>query len=149
MQTYTGKQFFPLDPRIEDIDIVDIAAGLSAMCRYNGQCTRFYSVAEHATLLFRRAPDHFKRAALLHDASEAYITDSITPVKRELTNYYQIENRLMRAIAQRYHFDRSSSHPRQAYFAGRDRAKHGASAGTVASCDHVPRARRHVGILGS
>ena len=48
IQTYSGKKFYPLDPRPEDIDIRDIAHALSLNCRFNGHCRCFYSVAEHS-----------------------------------------------------------------------------------------------------
>lgn len=102
MQTYTGLAFYPLDPRPSEINIADIAAGLSKMCRYGGQCTRFYSVAEHSVLVAEKAPDEFKLDALMHDASEAYLSDVIRPIKSSLTNYLQIEERLQRTIAERF-----------------------------------------------
>lgn len=33
MQTWSGRQFWPLDPRVEDIDLRDIAHSLSMQCR--------------------------------------------------------------------------------------------------------------------
>lgn len=48
MQTFSGIQFYPLDPRVEDVRIEDIARALAMQCRYNGHVTRFYSVAEHS-----------------------------------------------------------------------------------------------------
>ena len=51
MQTFTGRQFFPLDPHPNDVDPVDIAHALSLICRYGGHTRRFYSVAEHCVLL--------------------------------------------------------------------------------------------------
>lgn len=51
MQTYTGRQFHPLDPHADDIDIADIARSLSMQCRYNGQVRRFYSVGQHCVLV--------------------------------------------------------------------------------------------------
>ncbi len=41
IQTYTGKQFWPLDPRPEDVDIEDIANALSNLGRYAGHTTAF------------------------------------------------------------------------------------------------------------
>lgn len=38
LRTYTGKRFYPLDPRIEEIDIEDIAHALSMLCRFGGHC---------------------------------------------------------------------------------------------------------------
>jgi len=51
LSTYTGKKFFPFDPRPEQICIEDIAHGLSMLCRFSGQCPYFYSVAEHSIYL--------------------------------------------------------------------------------------------------
>jgi hypothetical protein len=48
IQTYTGKKFWPLDPRPEDVDIEDIAHALAMQCRFGGHCLRFYSNAEHS-----------------------------------------------------------------------------------------------------
>lgn len=102
MQTSSGRQFWPLDPRPEEIHIEDIAHALGMLCRYGGQCLRFYSVAEHCVLMARAAPAEYKLAALLHDASEAYLSDVIRPIKPHLSNYLEIEARLERAIAERF-----------------------------------------------
>ena len=81
IQTYTGRQFWPLDPRIEDIDIHDIAHALSHQCRYSGHCLRFYSVAEHSVLLSHHVAGEHMLWALLHDAWEAYLA-AIPEVER-------------------------------------------------------------------
>jgi hypothetical protein len=81
MQTYTGLQFWPLDPKPEEICIEDIAHALSMMCRYNGHCQRFYSVAEHSVLVSLNVDQRFALHGLLHDASEAYFGDIIRPIK--------------------------------------------------------------------
>jgi hypothetical protein len=102
MQTYSGRQFWPLDPRPEDIHIEDIAAALSKMCRYSGHCLQFYSVAEHCVHAANAAPRGMALTALLHDASEAYLCDIIRPIKSSLTNYLDIERRLEGVIAARF-----------------------------------------------
>lgn len=102
MQTATGRQFWPLDPRPDDVFIEDIAHALSLLCRFGGHCLRFYSVAEHSVLLARAAPAHLKKWALLHDAAEAYIVDVPRPLKPFLTNYKQAEAAVMRAIEFRF-----------------------------------------------
>lgn len=101
MQTYTGQQFWPVDPRIADIDMTDVAHALGMTCRFAGHCLRFYSVAEHSVLLARKMPTlELKRWALIHDAPEAYIGDLVHPLKKQLPEYKIIENRIMATIAQ-------------------------------------------------
>ena len=42
IQTYTGKKFPLINPNPAQVDILDIARGLSMQCRFNGQCNKFY-----------------------------------------------------------------------------------------------------------
>ena len=42
LQTFSGRIFFPMDPRAEEVFIEDIAHSLSMQCRYAGHCLRFY-----------------------------------------------------------------------------------------------------------
>ena len=102
IQTFTGRMFWALDPQPEDLHITDIAHGLSNMCRYNGHCSSFYSVAEHCVHLYKVAPAAHKFWALMHDASEAYICDIPGPFKHALTNYREIEERIMKVVAAKY-----------------------------------------------
>jgi hypothetical protein len=51
IQTYSGKAFWPLDPKPEDIDMVDIAHALSNKCRYQGHTTKFYCPTEDQRIL--------------------------------------------------------------------------------------------------
>lgn len=102
IQTATGGQFWPIDPRPSEIAIEDIAHALSMLCRFGGHCRRFYSVAEHSVLLARAvAPEH-RAWALLHDASEAYLVDVPRPLKPFLTGYAEAESRIMTAVCSRF-----------------------------------------------
>lgn len=93
--TFTGIEFAPLAPRLEDIDIRDIAHGLSNLCRFSGQCRKFYSVAEHSVLVSRLTPPEYALGALLHDASEAYgLNDVAGPIKSFFPDYVKAEDRL-------------------------------------------------------
>lgn len=103
MQTYSGFQFWPLDPVVEEIDIVDIAHALAHQCRYAGHSNRFYSVAEHCVLASRAMPDpELKLVTLMHDASEAYLVDVPRPVKPFLRGYVEAEAQLEKIIALKY-----------------------------------------------
>lgn len=102
IQTVLGRQFWPIDPRANEVFIDDIAHALSMLCRFGGHCLRFYSVAEHSVLLSRAvAPEH-KRWALLHDASEAYLVDVPRPLKPFLQGYQKAEAKIMTAICERF-----------------------------------------------
>ena len=105
MQTFTGKQFWPMDPRVDEVCIADIAHALSMQCRYAGHCTEFYSVAEHSVRVSWIVPAPCAMWGLLHDASEAYLVDLPRPIKRYSAlgdRYREIEERLMLVIAARF-----------------------------------------------
>lgn len=107
MQTFTGKQFFPLDPRPADVDIVDIAHALSMQCRYNGHVERFYSVAEHCVLVSQVVSPEHALWGLLHDATEAYVGDMVRPLKLHMPAYCEVEDRVMVAIAEKFSIDQT------------------------------------------
>lgn len=102
METYSGGKFYPLDPRPDEIDIKDIAHALSNICRFAGHVSKFYSVAQHSVLVSRIVPEELKLTALLHDASEAYLSDIPRPLKLSLPEYQKIEHSVMTAIAIKY-----------------------------------------------
>lgn len=113
MQTFTGRQFYPLAPRADDVDIVDIAHSLAMQCRYNGHTQRFYSVAEHCVLMSDWFLDdsgvlgdeearNLALWALLHDATEAYVGDMVRPLKRSMPSFCAAEDVIMRVIAEKY-----------------------------------------------
>lgn len=110
MNTYTGHIFDPMHMTIEDVDTEDIAHALSLLCRGGGHIQYFYSVGQHSINCCKEAMarGYSKRvqlACLLHDASEAYISDIIRPVKVHLDNYLEIENQIMTVILRKYHID--------------------------------------------
>lgn len=105
MMTHTGRKFYPLSPRPEDIDPLDIAHSLAHLCRYNGHTDRFYSVAEHCILMSLVMPTpELALEALLHDGSEAYVGDMVRPLKHtdEMAPYRMAEDYVMDAIAARF-----------------------------------------------
>lgn len=113
MQTYTGIAFFPLDPRVADIDPDDIAHALAMICRYGGHTRRFYTVAEHCVKMSQAVSPENALWALLHDATEAYVGDMIRPLKRQILQYRDIERNLMDHICAR--FDLDPTEPEEVY----------------------------------
>lgn len=104
IQTFTGRHIEPLNPSWEDIDIVDIAHGLSNICRYGGQCSSHYSVAQHSVYVSYNVKPKNMLNALLHDASEAYLGDVPSPIKRtdEYGFYRKVEAKLQNMIIEKY-----------------------------------------------
>lgn len=103
MNTWSGRQFDPLHMQPTDVSLKDIAHALSLLCRGGGHLDRFYSVGQHCINCAREAhargwSNRLVLACLLHDASEAYISDIIRPVKIHLDNYREIEDRIMSVI---------------------------------------------------
>jgi uncharacterized protein len=108
----SGGYFDLANPRPEDVNIEDIATGLSNICRYNGQLPdgKWYSVAEHCVLCYdycSSAVQHYSKPwllkdVLLHDAAEAYCGDVSKPLKNLLLEssdvYERIENSITNAI---------------------------------------------------
>lgn len=105
MHTASGKAFPFMEPGIADIDIHDIAHSLSMQCRFNGHIRWFYSVAEHSVNVSNEVDEQYAMAALLHDASEAYIGDLVSPLKAKLPDYQEIEHRLDHTIRRRYQIE--------------------------------------------
>lgn len=94
METYTGRCVLPLKLKHEDIDILDIAHHLSLICRFNGACKSFYSVAQHSIFVANILPKESKLAALLHDAAEAYMADVTRPIKYSIPRLKVLEERI-------------------------------------------------------
>ena len=101
--TYTGKYFNPTQPNPDLISIQDIAHALSLICRGNGHVQTFWSVGQHCICCAKEAAarglsDRMVLACLLHDASECYMSDVPTPFKKELPEYQEQEEHLLRMI---------------------------------------------------
>jgi hypothetical protein len=104
-QTYTGKKFYPFDPRPEEICIEDIAHSLSMQCRFAGHCREHYSVAEHSVRGSAYLRGELALHFLLHDAAEAYLVDLPRPLKRTGVFgwlYRRVERRLELVIAEAF-----------------------------------------------
>ncbi len=100
MQTRSGKQFWPLDPREEDVDVEDIAYALAACARFAGHTRWMYSVCAHSMMVAEHCAPEKRLIGLLHDASEAYLGDLVSPFKHDpsMHEYRMAEKRLQACI---------------------------------------------------
>ncbi len=105
--TFTKIQFNTFNPEAEKICIEDIAHALSMMPRAGGHFPEFFSVGQHSIQCCREAVarnyvSEVALACLLHDASEAYLSDLTRPVKKNMTMYLQVEKQLQDMIYDKY-----------------------------------------------
>ncbi len=105
--TYTNKTFTPAEPQPSSLCIEDIAHALSLLCRGNGHCSTFYSVGQHCLACAREAEakgysPKVVLTALLHDASECYLSDVPHPYKSAMPEYVREEDRIMALIYEKF-----------------------------------------------
>lgn len=109
IQTCTGGIFYPLDPRVEEINLQDVAHGLSHKARFTGHTKFFYSTAEHAVRVsecVRKLGGTLMQqfVGLHHDDSDAYIPDVPTPLKvlPEFQFFREVEKKIEYACYERF-----------------------------------------------
>jgi uncharacterized protein len=110
LQTVSGRWVNPFEPDPDQLDIGDIARALANLCRFGGHSRVFYSVAQHSVIVSELveqrggdADDAF--AALMHDATEAYLGDMPHPLKHRSAlgeAFRAAEGDLERAIRARF-----------------------------------------------
>jgi len=105
IQTSSGSWYNFQEPEKVDIEIVDIAAALSRICRFNGQLRDeidIYTVAQHSVECSYLVPDEYAFQALMHDAHEAYVGDVTSPFKQLLNDYKHYEKLAEAAVHKRF-----------------------------------------------
>jgi len=102
IETVTGGKFYYANPLF---DIGEMAHALGNLCRFTGQCRRFYSVAEHSVLVSRIMEDlrlGDPMEGLLHDGVEAYLADVASPAKAVLKDYKALDKALDKAMRKQF-----------------------------------------------
>lgn len=118
--TASGVEFDPFNPEAERVIPADLAHALANKCRFTGHTEWHYSVAQHCVLaaelaVSRGYSKEIAQWALLHDATEAYLPDVASPLKKllavwidhpvvgpDVVSFKVMENRLAAAIATRF-----------------------------------------------
>lgn len=107
--TLSGQRFNILNPHPKDIRLEDIACSLARQARFNGHTRFFYSVGQHSCLGAQVSPTKdIAKQMLFHDATEAYIGDLVSPVKRLLPDFEIIEGRIHQAICEKFDLEMPS-----------------------------------------
>ncbi|MGI5888849.1 MAG: phosphohydrolase [Oscillospiraceae bacterium] len=105
--TYSGISFDPFSYTPDQIRIGDIAHSLSHQCRAMGHSRIFYSVAQHSLACAfeascRGLSDRIALGCLLHDGSEAYLSDIVRPIKPILSEYEPREREIQLDIWKKF-----------------------------------------------
>lgn len=103
--TYYGQTVDLLDPDPETILLEDIAHNLSHIVRFNGATRYPYSVAQHSLYVSHLVGPGDALIGLMHDATEAYLGDVVSPLKELLPEYRLIEERMWGAICKALSLD--------------------------------------------
>lgn len=110
METASGRFLDLANPKRASIILDDVAQGLSQTCRYQGQTSRFYSVAEHAYLVAQKLraegqPPIVQLAGLHHDDAEAFVGDNTRPMKRRMPGLREIEDQVFAVVVEALSLD--------------------------------------------
>ncbi len=102
--TVTGKQvFYDAENTEANINIFDIGHALSLIRRWGGMSLQPYTVAEHSIFVanYLELQGYSPEVCLLgltHDATEAYIGDLVTPIKRNMKEFRDLELKMAKDI---------------------------------------------------
>jgi hypothetical protein len=100
---HSGILFDVFNPKMEDINIIDGAHGLSNLCRFGGHSPKFYSVAQHSVLCsLEEGTPQEQLDCLCHDLTEYVLIDLPAPIKRQIIEYVRIEDNLQKIICKRF-----------------------------------------------
>lgn len=128
--TYSGKYICPLNIKPEDIELEDIARGLSNTCRFGGQIRHFYSVAQHSVLCYELSKqlyndESINLACLLHDSPESFTGDQVSPIKGnmaistipdgKIVSINELEDQILSAVNKRLGLNLAYHHPSVKY----------------------------------
>lgn len=92
IRVFDGSLVNPYDLQPTDMKPLVFMHSISCLARFTGHGIYPYSVGQHSRNLVMLVPNHLKRAALLHDLSEALFNDMASPVKRENPDYKEAEH---------------------------------------------------------
>jgi 5'-deoxynucleotidase YfbR-like HD superfamily hydrolase len=91
--SHSGQKIGPDFPAIS---IEDIAVSLGRIARFAGHTQRFWSVLQHSFVVADLLPEEARGCGLLHDGSEAILSDIPTPFKN--SGMKKLEAKLLQGI---------------------------------------------------
>jgi hypothetical protein len=101
----SGQFYDYLEPEKNCWEIEDVALALSNQSRYAGHVDKFFSIAQHCVFVSEIIDPAYALDGLLHDASEAFLTDLPSPLKALLKDYRELEKIHEKEIFRRYNLE--------------------------------------------
>jgi len=104
ISTFNGNVIDLQNPNPKDIDLEGLVRGLFRTPRSAGQGDQFYTAGQHSLLaiditeVLHPKDRVLQLEVLLHDASEGFLQDMITPAKNLMPGYRIVETNLTHAI---------------------------------------------------
>lgn len=92
IETYTGVKFYPLQPKANEINIIDMVHASSGESRYGAHTEITWSVAQHSLAVCQSLKDwgydsYVQFLGLTHDFEESYLKDIPKPIKEQFPEY--------------------------------------------------------------
>ena len=92
IRAFDGTLTNPFDLQASDMKPIVMIHSISTLNRFHGHACFPYSVGQHTRNLVMLVPNSLKRAAMVHDFSEAFFNDLASPVKRVVCEYKEAEH---------------------------------------------------------
>ncbi len=111
--TFTGKKVNPLNLKVEDISILDIAHHLATQNRFVGALPKPVNIAHHSYYVWMLVTGSgWDGEALFHDSPEAYLGDVSKWVKQDprFSFYREVEDNAWRVICKALDLNDYGSH---------------------------------------
>lgn len=111
VETATGNIINLTDDVYGNLTVEDIVEGLAHIDRFNGRAEEPITVLQHSYAMYLYAKDcmsyshKYALQVLLHDAHEALLGDSVTPLKQLVPEIKKVEEQVQERILRRFKLD--------------------------------------------
>lgn len=115
VETATGNIINLTDGVYGNLTVEDIVKGLAQIARFNGRADEPITVLQHSYAMYLYAKNHLDFVdeyclhVLMHDAHEALLGDSVTPLKRLVPEIRKAEEMVQERILRRFKLDLNAS----------------------------------------
>lgn len=116
VETAVGNIINLADDVYSTLTVEDVVEGLARIQRFNGRARDGITVLQHSYAMYMYAKDclgyndEYSLHVLLHDAHEALLGDSVTPLKQLVPEIKMVEAMVQERILRRFKLDINKAH---------------------------------------